>query len=392
MRAHDGTPGGPSRTVTTRYVWMPHGGTSGWLLVHRSIERAGSSLEEFWLTGEISPDDATDVLRDSTEGWAPLVLGEPVNFLLWPYVLTSVSGKQLRKLREQLVLTLVRPLADITVEVTTTPDGPQVSDPVIVLADDPYAPQHADLALGDDWRAERLDPAERHAALLGAVEGRLELVRGRHHSVVVNRFVSSGTGPRPELDDVLTRRAVRAALAGVIADPAAEEARERLVDELRGHGWSFEAEPLALAGAPKPGFLERLVVLMVGDGDNAVAVRICGLPVAAAAMAGDEGLAAALTAYLCPLDPGLRPADRDFRAQLDVLPGRWDIPRERGLHLAPPTWDEVVTAAGDSPVHLGRREARLDLRHVELFDSQGLPSGKFDLEQTGEIPIRAPRP
>ncbi|WP_306205906.1 hypothetical protein [Actinoplanes sp. RD1] len=362
--------------MTTRYIWIPHGGSGGWLLVHRSIAGTvpggdgGRSSEEFWVTGEIAPEDATDVLRESGDAWRPMVLGEPVNFLLWPYVLTAVTGRQLRRVREQVLLTPIRPLADIRVQVTETPDGPVVAAPALVtVADDPYAPRTADLALDDGWETGGLDPARRREVLLAALDRRVELPVASPACVVhINRFV--GSHDEPPLD----RRGVRAAVAAVLADPADPGPRERLVDELAGHGWSCTAEPLVLRGMPKPAFLDRIALFLTREGDRA-AYRIVAPPAVAEVIAQDEELATELAAFLAPLEPALRPSDVTF---LELLPGMWDVPRERAMSLAPPAWDEVVALPEGGTVTVGKPPV-LDIRHVELFDSQGLPSGTFDL-------------
>ncbi|GAA2481390.1 hypothetical protein Ahu01nite_015710 [Winogradskya humida] len=376
-----------SRTVTTRYVWVPHGSSGGWLLVHRSIETGGVS-DDFWITGEIAPEDASDVLKDSAEGWAPLVLGEQVNFLLWPYVLTAVTGRQLRKVREQLLLTPVRPLADIRVTVTDTPDGPEVSSPSITLADDPFMPGHDDLHLTPEWERGSLDASTRRAELLTAMAGKLSLpAADPAHVVVVNRFVARDD--RAGLDEVLARRSVRAAIAALLAEPTQDEPRERLADELLRHGWQFDSVPVMLGGEPKPGFLERLVFFLVLDpraDGSAASYRIATLPSSAALL--DPPLMAALAGYLGPFDPALRTTG--FRAALAVLPPEWDPPRERGTHLAPPAGDEIVTVRGEGTVDLSDPQiAQIHL--VELFDSQGLPRGKFDLSAIPVQPGDSPR-
>ncbi|AGL18237.1 hypothetical protein [Actinoplanes sp. N902-109] len=368
--------GGGARTVTTRYVWLPHGGSSGWLLVHRSI--AGDELtHDFWITGEISPEDAGDVLKDSPEGWTPLVLGEQINFLLRPYVLTAVTGKQLRKVREQLLLTEVRPLADISVTVLDGPAGPLATEPAIVLADDPFAPRHEDLELGEHWTTGPLDPSARRAALLAVLSSRITAGAGPAGPVTVNRFVTHDDHARTALDEVLARRAVRSAVAAVLADPGADEPRERLVDELRGHGWQFAAVPLVLPAAAKPGLLERLVLVLAATGTGQATCRFVTLP-ATAALLHDQGLTGTLAAHLAPLDPELRPEPARLADALAAVPCDWDPRHERGLHLAPPDADEITTVPGDRPVTIGdARPTRI--HHVELFDSQGVAQGVLDL-------------
>ncbi|WP_153040262.1 hypothetical protein [Actinoplanes sp. TFC3] len=377
------------RTVTTRYVWLPHGRTGGWLLVHRSISRSAKDVtHDFWITGEIAPEDASDVLKDSTADWAPLVLGEQINFLLWPYVLTAVTGKQLRRVREQLLLAPVRPLADITVSVADGPDGPRATEPSIMLADDPYAPEHEDLDLAGHWSTGALDASTRRAELLTAVSSRTGSPEPLRRMVQVNRFVTQDVLAGTALGDVLARRAVRTATAALLADPAAEEARERLVDELRGHGWRFDSVPITLQDTPKPGFLERLVFFLADQGpEHQATYRIATLPTCADLL-DTPGLAQALADHLGPLDPSLRSDPAKFRAALTELPPEWDPPRERGVHLAPPDTDEITTVAGPSPVSIGapptgdpRFPHIAEIHHIELFDSRGVAQGTYNLSR-----------
>ena len=140
--------------------------------------------------------------------------------------------------------------------------------------------------------------------------------------------------------------------------------------------------PLTLPGAPKPAFLDRLALFLTRSG----ACHVAALPSAAQLLRDDEELTGDLVAHLAPLDPALRPGGTEF---LEALPSAWDRPREGGALLAPPAWDEVTVLPGPDAVTIGElppgptpsasASAPVDIRHVELFDSEGLPRGTFDL-------------
>ncbi|MEV4640598.1 hypothetical protein AB0J80_24970 [Actinoplanes sp. NPDC049548] len=380
--------GDGSTMVTTRFVWVPHGSAAGWLLLHRTVtDRAtGETTDEFWRSEEISPEAATaGALQEADAEWRRVVTGEPVPFLLWPFFLAAVTDRELPAVREQIVRSLIRPLADISAELVAAPGGPCVITPRVTLAGDPFGPAAADLPLGDGWESADLDPDGRRAGLLAAVDRRIGVAgvpgpRSPRH-VTVNRFVArAGTTPAG-LGAALERQDVRQAIADLLADPRDQGPREALTGDLRGQGLPVAAEPLHLAGLPRPGFLGRLVILCHED---APVYRIATVPACAQELREHPDLAAALAAYVCPLDPATRgdePARESLRAALAELPREWDTPCERGAGLAPPVWDEVTVATRQDGVPAGGGGPRrtVAISHVELVDSTGVQSWRIDL-------------
>ncbi|MEV6597824.1 hypothetical protein AB0M36_13245 [Actinoplanes sp. NPDC051346] len=189
-----------SRTVTTRFVWLPHGSAAGWLLLHRTVtdHGTGATTDEFWRSERISPGAvASGAFQDSGPEWHRIVTGEPVPFLLWPFFLAAVTDRELPAVREQLVRSPVRPIADISAEVRGAPDRPEVTTPKVVLANDPFGPEPGDLDLGDGWDVTPLDHDGRREDLLAAVQGRIRHARiptADHGdaTVWINRFLVRG--------------------------------------------------------------------------------------------------------------------------------------------------------------------------------------------------------
>ena len=77
------SPGSAPKTVTTRFVWVPHGPASGWLLLHRTVlhRASGETSDEFWRSEQISPEPA-GAFQDSAPERHRIVSGERVPFLL----------------------------------------------------------------------------------------------------------------------------------------------------------------------------------------------------------------------------------------------------------------------------------------------------------------------
>ncbi|BCJ49411.1 hypothetical protein Asp14428_08860 [Actinoplanes sp. NBRC 14428] len=388
MSRGDGSTDG-SRTVTTRFVWVPHGPAAGWLLLHRTVadHGAGDTTDEFWRSEEISPEAATaGAFQDADAEWRRIVTGEPVPFLLWPFFLAAVTDRELPAVREQILRSLIRPLADISAELVAGPGGPAVITPRVTLAGDPFGPAAADLDLGDDWETSSLDPEGRRADLLTAVDRRIRVAGVRApatpDTVTINRFVARPGMSRTGLDEVLARQDLRQALADLLAAPADQALREALTADLRSHGFPFAAEPLHLTGLPRAGLLGRLVLLCHAD---APVNRIATLPACDDALRRTAGLTAALAAYVTPLDPATRtdePAREALRAALSELPDEWDPPYEQGAGLAPPAWDEITVLTAPDGVPAGGVPAprrAVEISHVELVDSTGVQSWRIDL-------------
>lgn len=379
--------GDGSTMVTTRFVWVPHGTAAGWLLLHRTVaDRAtGETSDDFWRSEEISPEAATaGAFQDADAEWRRIVTGEPVPFLLWPFFLAAVTDRELPAVREQILRSVIRPLADISAELVAAPGGPAVITPRVTLAGDPFGPAAADLDLGEGWESANLDPAGRRAGLLAAVDRRISVadVPGPPASgqLTVNRFVARAGAAPSGLGAALERQDVRQAIADLLGDPRDQAARETLSGDLRAHGCPVAAEPLRLANLPRPGFLGRLVIFCHED---ATVYRIATLPACAEALEEHPGLAAALAAYVCPLDPATRGDDRAreaLRAALAELPPEWETPCERGAGLAPPAWDEVTVATRHDGVPASDgRPRKVEISHVELVDSTGVQSWRIDL-------------
>ncbi|MFI7601696.1 hypothetical protein [Actinoplanes sp. NPDC049681] len=376
-----------STTVTTRFVWVPHGTTAGWLLLHRTVadHATGETSDDFWRSEEISPEAAAaGAFQDTDDEWRRIVTGEPVPFLLWPFFLAAVTDRELPAVREQVLRSVVRPLADISAELVAAPGGPAVITPRVTLAGDPFGPTAADLDLGEDWESAALDPDGRRAGLLAAVDSRISAADvpgpAAPGPVTVNRFVArAGTAPSG-LGAALEHQDVRQAVADLLGDPRDQAARETISSDLRAHGFPVAAEPLRLANLPRPGFLGRLVIFCHEDTGS---FRIATLPACADSLREHPGLAAALAAYVCPLDPATRGDDHAreaLRAALEELPPEWDAPCERGAGLAPPAWDEVTIAVREDGVPAGDGRPRtVEISHVELVDSTGVQSWRIDL-------------
>ncbi|MGA5302544.1 hypothetical protein ACPCHT_21635 [Nucisporomicrobium flavum] len=384
-------PGSGPKTVTTRFVWVPHGPAGGWLLLHRTVRRGatGETADEFWRTEKISPEAAAaDAFQDSTPEWHRIVTGEPVPFLLWPFFLAAVTDRELPALREQIARSVIRPLADIHAEVDAGPGGGVLAAPRITLAGDPIGPGHRDLDL-DGCDLGDLDATGRRSALLAAVDDRIRLSgSGRaddDRTVWINRFVARGEASAPPLGRVLLDEEVRRAIAALMAAPQDDARRRAVVAEARRHGWSLAAEPLHLAGPQvRPGFLGRLVYFCH---ESSTVHRIATMPACQEAVRGHDGLGAALAAYLCPLDPSARDARtvrEAFRAAVAQLPAEWDVPARPGAGLAPPAGDELVIETRDDGVRAGGPEVPgprrpVEISHVELVDSNGRNSWRIDL-------------
>ncbi|MEV4702803.1 hypothetical protein [Actinoplanes sp. NPDC049316] len=383
--------GSGSKTVTTRFVWVPHGPTGGWLLLHRTVRHGatGGTADEFWRTEKISPEAAAaDTFRDSTPEWHRIVTGEPVPFLLWPFFLAAVTDRELPALREQIARSVIRPLADISAEVDTAPGGGVLATPRITLTADPIGPGHHDLDL-EVCDTGELDAAGRRGALLAAVDARIRLSGTSRpdddRTVWINRFVARGEESAPPLDKVLLDEDVRRAIAALMAAPQDEARRRAVAAEARHHGWSLSAEPLHMAGPQvRPGFLGRLVYFCHED---STVHRIATMPACHEALREHDGLGAALAAYLCPLDPAAREgrAVREaFRAAVAQLPQEWDVPGRPAAGLAPPAWDEIVVDTRDDGVRAAGPEVPgprrpVEISHVELVDSNGRNSWRIDL-------------
>jgi hypothetical protein len=385
------SPGSGSKTVTTRFVWVPHGPAGGWMLLHRTVRHGsgGETADEFWRTEKISPEAAAaDAFQDSSAEWHRIVTGEPVPFVLWPFFLAAVTDRELPALREQIARSAVRPLADISAEVATSPDGGVVAAPRVTLAADPFGPGHHDLDL-DGCDTGDLDTAGRRGALLAAVDTRIRLSGVSRpdddRTVWINRFVAHGEASAPPLDEVLHDEEVRRAIAALMAAPQDDARRSAVAAAARHHGWTLVAEPLHLAGPQaRPGFLGRLVYFC--HEDSAVH-RVATMPACHEALREHDGLGAALAAYLCPLDPAARDARATreaFRAAVTQLPAEWDVAATPGAGLAPPGWDEIVIETRDDGVRAGGPEVPhprrpVEISHVELVDSNGRNSWRIDL-------------
>lgn len=392
------SPGSASKTVTTRFVWVPHGPASGWLVLHRTVRHraSGEASDEFWRSEQISPEAAASgAFQDSAPEWRRIVTGEPLPFLLWPFFLAAVTDRELPAVREQVVRSLIRPLADIEAEVDAAPGGAVRAAPRVTLAGDPLGPDHADLDL-DGCDTGGLDAAGRRAALLAAVDARIRQAgvrqAGEDRTVWINRFLARAADSAPDLDKVLLEEDVRRAVAALMAAPDDDDRRHAVVEEARHHGWHLVAEPLRIAGPePKPGFLARLVTFCH---DDSTVHRIATMPACEEALRDHDGLGTALAAYLCPLDPAARDAGpgRDaFHAALHELPAEWDIPCRPGSGLAPPAWDEIVTVTRDDGVRAGAATVPgprrpVEISHVELVDSNGRNSWRIDLSSPAARP------
>jgi len=388
------SPGSGSKTVTTRFVWVPYGPAGGWLLLHRTVLQpaSGETAHEFWRSEQISPSAAASgAFQDSTPEWRRIVTGEPVPFLLWPFFLAAVTDRELLAVREQVVRSLVRPLADIEAEVDAA-GGEVLSAPRVTLADDPIGPGRADLDL-DGCDTGELDARGRRAALLAAVDARIRLAGVRHagedRTVWINRFLARAGDTATDLDKVLLDEDVRRAAAALMAAPEDEERRLAVIAEAGRHGWTLTAEPLRIAGPePKPGFLARLVYFCHED---STVHRLVTMPACERALRDHEGLGRALAAYLCPLDPAARdagPGREAFHAALNGLPAEWDTPGRPGAGLAPPAWDEIVPLTRDDGVRAGTATVPgprrpVEISHVELVDSNGRNSWRIDLSSPG---------
>ncbi|GGQ59884.1 hypothetical protein [Couchioplanes azureus] len=380
-----------SRTVTTRFVWLPHGSAAGWLLLHRTVTDPATGLgtDEFWRSERISPEAvASGAFQDSAPEWHRIVTGGPVPFLLWPFFLAAVTDRELPAVREQLLRSPIRPIADIGAEVDGSAGSPAVAAPRVVLAGDPFGPAPGDLDLGDGWDVARLDREGRREALLTAVRGRIRHAgvpapRKGDRQVWINRFLARpGPPPRSALAEVLAREPVRRAVAGLLAAPQDEAGRRTVAAELREHGWSMVAQPLRLRGdEPALGFLGRLVLFC---GEEGAAHHVATLPACAETLRRHAGLTAALARHLCPLDPApgdAGPARDRLREALRALPPEWAESYPGAPGLAPPAWDEVTTLTHDeaAPAGGGLPRRPVEISHVELVDSNGRHSWRIDL-------------
>ncbi|MFI5494156.1 hypothetical protein [Actinoplanes sp. NPDC051859] len=373
-----------SRTVTTRFVWLPHGSAAGWLLLHRTVQGHGLDTDEFWRSERIPPGvTLSGTLPDSAPEWRRLVTGAPVPFLLWPFFLAAVTDRELPTVHEQIVRSLIRPIAEISAEVDGAAGG--ATAPRLALAHDPFGPDPANLELGEGWSVAPLGPEGRREALLAAVAARLPPagIADSTGPVLVHRFAASPYPPESSpagLGEVLAREPVRRAVAGLLADPTAADPRRMVEAVVQEHGWLLRPEPLPLTpGQPARGFLGRLVLFC--DEDSTLH-RIATTPACADVLRRRDGLAADVARHLCPLDP-VDDADGAFQAVLRDLPAEWDTALPGTPGLGPPAWDEITTITRDDSAPGGhglpRQRGPVEISHVELVDSNGRHSWRIDL-------------
>ncbi|OJF09726.1 hypothetical protein [Couchioplanes caeruleus] len=435
-----------SRTVTTRFVWLPHGSAAGWLLLHRTVTDhvAGDSTDEFWRSERISPGAvASGAFQDSAPEWHRIVTGEPVPFLLWPFFLAAVTDRELPAVREQIIRSPIRPLADISAEVAGTPGGPAVTAPRVVLAGDPFGPVPDDLDLGDGWDVAGLEREGRCEALLAAVQGRIRHagIAGSPHggAVWLNRFVArpevagrpgsvppqsvpgsvppqsapgpvppqSAPGPVPSQSDSPGSPGFSSAaptpVQAVVSGPGQagldevltrEPVRRAIADLLASPG--DEAPRRAVvAELREHGWTLAAEPLRLGGDEPApgflgrlvlfcaedgTAHHVVTTLTCAETLRRDDDLAATLTWHLCPL----RAAPPGSDPAGDAL--------HEALHNLPAEWDEahagtpgLAPPAWDEITTVTRDETvpgsrrPVEISHVELVDSNGRHSWRIDL-------------
>lgn len=303
--------------VRVRLFWW--GGTSGRLVLVRTIDHWTYSLCEMWWSQTVDEDEAASagVVLNPAQ-WHQLWSGLPVESFHLPVPLYRVSDEDDPDDREAMSEALTRPEFHLLSSIHTVVHN-NLRESVLLAMDRPKSGIHRlarPFRFSIDHPPDAFARLTAEAPLPGAVyEVDLSNVRGvmiGDGNEQINRFDITVENAEFNLEHVLAREGVQRAIAEVTMNPNDESRRIRLISALTHPGWFVSWHPARLSvtdpGATQSaGFLATLlgfnVDVKVGDGNrqtNRFTYVTSCLPDAQDLLAGNEKLARAIAGLICP--------------------------------------------------------------------------------------------